>query len=84
MKKQWKWFVYIIECQDGFYYTGLTWNIEQRMEQHKLGFGSKFTGKHGFKQLVHVEEFLDLTEARNREHQVKDFSRKKKEALFQR
>lgn len=74
--------MYVIECQDGFYYTGLTWNIEQRMEQHKSGLGSKFTGKHGFKQVAYTEEFADLIEARNREHQIKDFSRKKKEALF--
>lgn len=82
MSKQWKWYVYIIECLDGFYYTGLTWNLEQRMEQHKSGKGSRFTGKHGFKKLVYFEEFYNLTEARNRERQIKDFSRKKKEALF--
>jgi len=80
--KQWKWFVYIIECQDGFYYTGVTWNIEERMEQHKSGKGSKFTAKHGFKKLCYVEEFINIMEARNREHQLKDFSRKKKEALW--
>lgn len=82
MKKQWKWYVYIVECLDGFYYTGLTWNIEERMEQHKSGKGSKFTAKHGFKQLRYIEEFIDLHQAREREIQVKDFSRKKKEALF--
>ncbi|MCL4360677.1 GIY-YIG nuclease family protein [Patescibacteria group bacterium] len=82
MMKPWKWFVYIIECLDGFYYTGLTWNPDERMEQHKSGQGSKFTGKHGFKKLVYLEEFSDLIEARNREKQIKDFSRKKKELLF--
>lgn len=79
---RWKWFVYIIECLDGFYYTGTTWNIEQRMEQHKSGQGSKFTAKHGFKRLAYFEEFTDLNQARQREHQLKDFSRKKKEELF--
>ncbi len=74
--------MYIIECSDGFYYTGTTWNIEKRMEQHAIGKGSKFTSKHGFKQLRYVEEFGSLTEAREREHQLKDFSRKKKEALW--
>ncbi len=82
LKKNWKWYVYIIECLDGFYYTGTTWNVEERMEQHKSGKGSKFTSKHGFKRLCHVEEFTDIIEARNREHQLKDFSRKKKELLF--
>lgn len=82
MGKLWKWYVYILECMDGFYYTGITWSIEQRMAQHKSGKGSKFTAKHGFKQLKHIEEFSDLLEARQRERQLKDFSRKKKEALF--
>lgn len=82
MEKPWKWYVYIIECLDGFYYTGITWNLEQRMEQHRSGKGSKFTSKHGFKELVYFEEFSNLIEARNRERQLKDYSRKKKEALF--
>ena len=82
-KGNWKWYVYIIECKDGFYYTGITWNIEVRMEQHRIGKGSRFTAKHGFKRLCYTEEFDDLVQARNREHQLKDFSRKKKEALFQ-
>lgn len=82
MSKQWKWYVYILECQDGFYYTGLTWDIALRIEQHRSGKGSKFTGRHGFKELKYTEEFTDLIQAREREHQLKDFSRKKKEALW--
>jgi putative endonuclease len=79
---QWKWFVYIIECADGFYYTGMTWNLAERLEQHRSGKGSRFTMKHGFKRLCFTEEFTDVIAARNREYQLKDFSRKKKEALF--
>lgn len=80
--KKWRWFVYIIECLDGFYYTGITYNLDKRMEQHHSGQGSKFTAKHGFKCLRYCEEFDDLLDARQREHQLKDFSRKKKEALW--
>jgi predicted GIY-YIG superfamily endonuclease len=80
--RKWKWYVYIVECEDGLYYTGMTWDIEKRMEQHKSGAGSRFTGKHGFKELRYVEEFQDIEEARRREVQIKDFSRKKKEDLF--
>lgn len=80
--RKWKWYVYIVECKDGFYYTGLTWNIEKRIEQHASGKGGRFTARHGFKRLCYVEEFTDLVQARQREHQLKDFSRKKKEALW--
>lgn len=80
--KNWRWFVYILECKDGLYYTGMTYNTAIRMEQHALGLGSKFTAKHGFGELKYVEEFTDILEAREREHQLKDFSRIKKEALW--
>jgi predicted GIY-YIG superfamily endonuclease len=81
--EKWKWYVYIIECLDGLYYTGVTYNIEKRLEQHRTGKGSKFTCKHGFKELKYVEEFEDIIRAREREHQLKDFSRKKKQALWE-
>ena len=80
--KSWKWYVYIIECLDGLYYTGITYNLEKRLEQHRSGKGSKFSARHGFKVLKYVEEFDDLVAAREREYQLKDFSRKKKEALW--
>ena len=80
--KTWKWYVYIIECKDGLYYTGITRNLDLRLEQHVSGRGSKFTNKHGFRKLCYFEVFTDLSEAREREHQLKDFTRKKKEALW--
>ncbi|OGH19837.1 MAG: hypothetical protein A3D74_02260 [Candidatus Levybacteria bacterium RIFCSPHIGHO2_02_FULL_37_13] len=82
MKKQWKWYVYIIECKDGAYYTGLTWNIVNRIEQHVSRLGSKYTAKHGVKKLAYYEEHEDLEVARNRERQVKDWSQKKKRILI--
>lgn len=83
MFKPWKWYVYILECKDGLYYTGVTWDIEKRMEQHVTGKGSEFTKRHGFKRLCITEEYKSITEAREREHQLKDFSRAKKESLWE-
>jgi len=80
--KKWKWYVYIIECLDGTYYTGCTWNIPNRMEQHISLLGSKYTGEHGFKQLVYYEEYKDITIARQREIQIKDWNRTKKQKLI--
>jgi putative endonuclease len=34
--------VYIIECADGTYYTGITTNIQKRISQHNNGTGSKY------------------------------------------
>ena len=74
--------MYIVECLDGTYYTGMTWNHDIREEQHRLGQGSKYTKKHGFKKVAYVEELQSLDEARLREKQIKDWSQKKKLKLI--
>ena len=78
----WKWYVYILECLDGSYYTGLTWRADLRYDQHLSGFGGKYTAEHGVKQLAYLEKFENLDEARQREKQVKGWTRKKKEKLI--
>lgn len=82
MMRKWKWFVYIIECLDSTYYTGLTWNIPNRMDQHIVRLGSKYTQRHGFKKLVYHEEHENLEEARKREVQIKDWNQFKKRKLI--
>lgn len=79
---QWKWYVYIIECLDSSYYTGLTWSLPSRVEQHLSGLGCKYTSVHGVKRLAYAEEHTDITLAREREIQIKDWSRGKKEKLI--
>lgn len=80
---KWKWYVYILETKNGFYYTGMTWNPSNRLEQHKLGLGGKYTSKYGVSRLVYLEEHEDFELARKREVQIKDFSRKKKKILIE-
>ena len=82
MKKGWKWFVYIIECKDGTYYTGMTWKSELRFDQHASGLGGKYTRIHGVKRLVYLEEHDDLEVARKREKQIKGWSKSKKMNLI--
>lgn len=82
LKKSWRWYVYIIECADDTFYTGMTWSPDIRAEQHKSGFGGKYTALHGFKQMVYVEEHDDLEVARKREIQIKDWNRSKKQKLI--
>jgi len=82
MKQTWKWYVYIIECQGGFYYVGLTWKPDLRWAQHLSGLGSVFTSRHKPKKLAYLEEYDNLEEARRREKQLKGWTRKKKEKLI--
>lgn len=82
MEKKWKWFVYIIECLDETYYTGMTWNPSTRFEQHLSKLGSRYTAKHGIKKLVYLEEHTELEITRRREIQIKGWNKKKKEKLI--
>jgi putative endonuclease len=82
MKKPWKWYVYIIECLDGTYYTGMTWKPELRYDQHLSGLGGKYTSQHGVKALVYYEEHIDHELAKNREQQIKGWSQQKKRTIL--
>lgn len=62
--------------------AGMTWDPAMRYEQHLSGFGGKYTAKYGVNKLVYLEEHKDFGLARQREVQIKDFSRKKKRKLI--
>ena len=68
-------YMYILKCANGSYYCGSTKDLDRRLAQHQAGEGANHTRKYGPVELVYFEEF-------NREHQVKGWSRKKKEALI--
>jgi putative endonuclease len=38
-----KWYVYILECADGTLYTGITTDVNKRLETHNKGKGAKYT-----------------------------------------
>lgn len=73
MYKKWKWFVYILELNNGRFYTGMTWKPDVRYEQQ---LSKKYTTRHGDKKLVYLEEHDDIEIARRREKQIKDTSQK--------
>jgi predicted GIY-YIG superfamily endonuclease len=77
-----KGYMYILECNDGSYYTGSTNNLELRLLQHQNGEGANHTKKRLPVKLLYFEEFQRVDEAFYREKQVQGWSRKKKEALI--
>ena len=77
-----KWYVYILKCQDGNFYTGLTTDLEKRFERHGAGRGSFYTKGHKTKEILYHEIFGNRIEASNREKQIKKWSRAKKLALI--
>ena len=76
-------YVYIIQCADNSYYTGITNNIEKRMAQHNEGIDPRcYTYKRRPLKLVFQYRFTDVNQAIAFEKQVKGWSRKKKEAII--
>ena len=76
-------FTYIIECQDGTYYTGSTGDISVRMKQHMEGKGASYTRTHKFKKLMYLENFDTRSGAMKREIEIKKMNRIKKMILIE-
>ena len=75
-------FVYILKCRDGSYYTGYTSNLARRVEEHNSGRGGRYTRGRFPVELVHAERYPTRKEAINRELEIKKFSRKAKNELI--
>lgn len=75
------WFVYILECSDGSFYTGVTNNIERRQQQHNEGTASRYTRSRR-PVVVRYQEICDSrSHALIRECSLRLLSRKQKEEL---
>ena len=74
-------FVYIIECKDKYLYTGITYNIEKRLREHKSGL-SIITKNRLPIRLVYLERFNNKIDAAKREKEIKGWKRSKKENLI--
>ena len=77
-------FVYILKCKDGSFYTGITSNLKKRMNEHKTGKGSKYVRSRLPFELVYFEKALNKSEALKREHRIKSLTRKGKMNLVRR
>ena len=75
-------FVDFLQSDDGTYYVGQTHDLRERLRKHRLGLGAKHTSDHPGCRLVYWEGPFPLTEAVQREFQLKRWSRAKKEALI--
>ena len=83
MKQGHHYYVYILECSDKSYYTGVTNNLERRLWEHETGFNAKcYTFKRRPVLLKYSIHATDIKQAILWEKQIKGWSRKKKEALF--
>jgi putative endonuclease len=81
LKQYW---VYILKCSDGSYYTGTTSSLEKRVTEHQSGIFTGYTSSRLPVELVFSEPFDDVYYAISAERQIKGWTRTKKEALINR
>jgi predicted GIY-YIG superfamily endonuclease len=77
------WYLYILRCADGTLYTGITPDVEKRLEAHRSGKGAKYTRGRSPLELVYQETCGSHSDALKREAAVKKLSRTQKESLIQ-
>ncbi len=71
-------YVYLIECDDGTIYTGITTDTKRRFEEHKAGKGGAYTRAKKVKKLLYTEECENRGAALKRESEIKTWPREKK------
>ena len=76
------WYLYIVECRDGTFYTGITDDISRRMQQHSSGKGAKYTRGRGPVVLRYQEECGTHSQALRREIEIKKLTRMEKLKLI--
>ena len=77
-------YVYILQCADDTYYTGVTSNLDNRLiEHHSAKYPDSYTAQRLPVKLVFYAEFTDINHAIASEKQIKNWSRTKKEALIE-
>ena len=69
------WVLYIVECNDGSLYTGITTDLDKRLKRHNEGRATKYTRDRKPVRLVYKEIFNTESLARRREIEVKKLSR---------
>ena len=76
-------YAYIVECSDGSFYVGSTWDLERRMFEHNEGLGAAYTRRRRPVVLVWAGEFDRIDEAFAMEKRIQGWSRAKRLALIE-
>ncbi|WP_125768615.1 GIY-YIG nuclease family protein [Companilactobacillus furfuricola] len=75
-------FVYMLLCADGTFYTGTSNDVYKRVKTHNRGKGAKYTKVRRPVRLLYQERLHDKSEALKREAAIKKLGRKQKEQLL--
>ena len=82
MKKN-KWYVYILECSDKTLYSGITIDLDKRIEEHNFSKkGAKYTRARRPVTLVYFCEKKNRSLASKEEYRIKKLTKEKKLELI--
>jgi putative endonuclease len=78
------WFVYILRCADNSLYTGVTLDVNKRLDQHNgvAKKGARYTQARRPVKLVYQETSSSRSDACKREYAIKSLSKSEKESLI--
>lgn len=77
------WFLYLVRCRDGHLYTGITTDVERRLQEHAGGpKGARFLRGRGPLSLAFQAAVGDRATALKAEYRVKRLRKIQKEALI--
>lgn len=72
----------MVLCSDGSIYTGLTNNMDRRLQEHNHGINDNaYTAKRRPVKLIFFQHFMQFEQAEQFEKRLKKWSRQKKLAL---
>jgi putative endonuclease len=75
-------FLYIVRCADGTFYIGTARNVAHRLHLHNARKGARYTKPRVPVKLVYQEGPMSLTKALRREYQLKQLTRRQKQAVI--
>jgi putative endonuclease len=76
------WTVYILECSDNSLYTGITVDLERRLDEHSKGKGAQYTKHRGPFTVMFTECQETRSQALKREAAIKSMTREEKLSLI--
>ena len=77
-----EWYVYILKCKDDSYYTGITKDVQKRIEAHNKGKAAKYTKSRAPFLLIYKEKCANHSEALKRENKIKKMKKIQKNELI--
>jgi len=77
------WYLYLLECEGGTYYSGITVNLEARFLAHRNGQGAKYTRANPPLRILAAKSYPDRSSASVAEALIKRIPRDKKLGFFE-